>query len=229
MGVQAYVNDKGPAGRLLIEPTRFELLPGMSLDPVQPFVVQGHDQLHFVSPSPLRGLGWVTFIDLESSDALHGYVAALWSDLLARLRSTCERAKTFLPAFEISPERLTIEASLVHDRMAVTLRFRGATNCIDVLSIDGRLLPEIAPELDARIPIPEETVLFDVRLLDPILRAATTAREEQELSQGPVMLSLPPVPAEELGIALTEVSPCGNSAPPGEITSSPAGRASLTG
>lgn len=211
MGVQAYVNAKGPAGRLLIDPSRFELLPGMTLDPVQPFVVQGHDQLHFVAPSPLRGLGWVRFIDVETSDALHGYVAALWSDLLARLRATCQRAKTFLPSFEISPERLTIEASLVHDRMAVTLRFRGATNCIDVLSIDGKLLPELAPDLDGRVPIPEETVLFDVRLLDPILRAATIAREEQELDQGPVVLSLPPVPADSLGISLVEL-------PTGEIS-----------
>lgn len=138
--VQVYVSDGVIIGRIELDPSRLAAMDGLALKREQAFIVQHHDQIQFIPPSPLTHLGQVPYFDVQSADELRVRVESSWTDAVRRARGVLQLVRVFAPSARMHPDTWTIEAQVADTHGPVHLSFHGDGGFFRVAAVDGEAL-----------------------------------------------------------------------------------------
>lgn len=182
LDVSVFVSDGVLLGRLSIDPERLDPLPGLKLARVQSFVVQGHDRLQFVPPTPLSFVGEIPFYDCPDLASLLQRIEQTWREAADRALRVLSRVHALSPTARLHAESWTIDAQIADERGPVHLSFRAFGDRFRVVTVDGEAVETpgdwrrgLRP-IDLSAPQPQ--------LESTVLAAVQQARREVDLRRG---------------------------------------------
>jgi hypothetical protein len=182
LDVSVFVSDGVLLGRLSIDPERLDPLPGLKLTRVQSFVVQGHDRLQFVPPTPLSFVGEIPFYDCPDLASLLQRIEQSWREAADRALRVLSRVHALSPTARLHAESWTIEAQIADERGPVHLSFRAFGDRFRVVTVDGEAVETpgdwrrgLRP-IDLSAPQPQ--------LEATVLAAVQQARREVDVRRG---------------------------------------------
>lgn len=139
---QVYLANGVILGRLEIDPDRFRLLEGLDLERHQPFVVQSHERIQFVPPSPLTHLGEIRYFELADAAALCAAVENRWRIAIERARRSLLSLRRLDPQVRLHAGSWTIEADIDDRGTPVHLSFHADGGYFRVVTIGSEIVED---------------------------------------------------------------------------------------